>query len=115
MDREDGGDAQGVTLAAPYGDALVECGALGGLRFGGAEEVGDLARHVEGDRRFRGRAPGSTAVYPGRRSATAVRMAPRLTSWSRARAAMERPSGTRYVVGPRGWDGGAPPAVQGSQ
>ncbi|MGW5627770.1 hypothetical protein ACWEU6_10195 [Streptosporangium sandarakinum] len=36
--------------------------------------------------------PCSMAVWSGRRSVTAVRMAPRLTSWSRARAAMERPS-----------------------
>ncbi|MCX4632698.1 hypothetical protein [Streptomyces sp. NBC_01443] len=77
MDREDGDDAQGVALAASYGDALVECCALGGLQFGGAEEVGDLAWHVEGDRQFRGRGPESTAVYSGRRSATAVRMASR--------------------------------------
>ena len=55
MDRGDGGDAQGVTLASSYGEALVECGALGGLQFGGAEEVGDLARHVKGNRQFRGR------------------------------------------------------------
>ncbi|MEU6950215.1 hypothetical protein ABZ957_34100 [Streptomyces sp. NPDC046316] len=34
---------------------MVERGPLGGLQFGGAEEVGDLARHVEGDRRLRGR------------------------------------------------------------
>ncbi|MEV0492131.1 DoxX family protein [Streptomyces atratus] len=37
-------------------------------------------------------APGSTAVCLGRRSVTAVRMAPRLTSWSRARVATDRPS-----------------------
>ncbi|MEU1788027.1 hypothetical protein ABZ553_19475 [Streptomyces sparsogenes] len=55
MDRGLGADAQGVALAAPYGDALVERGALGGVRLGGAEEVGDLARHVEGDRQLRGR------------------------------------------------------------
>ncbi|MGW1195408.1 hypothetical protein ACWD4B_06050 [Streptomyces sp. NPDC002536] len=34
----------------------------------------------------------SMAVWSGMRSATAVRMAPRLTPWSRARAAIERPS-----------------------
>ncbi|MFE2051595.1 hypothetical protein ACFXAS_24290 [Streptomyces sp. NPDC059459] len=36
------------------------------------------------------------AVWSGRRSETAVRIAPRLTPWSRARAAMEQPS--RYAV-----------------
>ncbi|MET7620551.1 hypothetical protein [Streptomyces sp. NPDC005408] len=41
-----GTDAQGVALAAPYGLALVERGALGGLQVGRAEEVRDLARHV---------------------------------------------------------------------
>ena len=51
----DGGDAQGVALAAPYGHAVVERGPLGGVQLGGAEEVGDLARHVEGDRQLRGR------------------------------------------------------------
>jgi hypothetical protein len=51
----DGADAQGVALAAPHGDALVERGALGGLQLGRAEEVGDLARHVEDDRQLRGR------------------------------------------------------------
>ncbi|MEV1068875.1 hypothetical protein [Streptomyces sp. NPDC050263] len=37
-------------------------------------------------------ASSSKAMWSGRRPATAVRMAPRLTSYSRARAAMERPS-----------------------
>lgn len=92
MDRGDGGDAQGVALAAPYGHALVECGALGGLQLGAAEEVGDLARHVENDRQFRSRDARAATVYSGSRSATAVRMAPRLTRWSRERAAMDRPS-----------------------
>ncbi|MFF4749240.1 hypothetical protein ACWD5R_31105 [Streptomyces sp. NPDC002514] len=55
MDRGDGGDAQGVALTAPYGHALVERGPLGGIWLGGAEEVGDLARHVEGDRPGQGR------------------------------------------------------------
>ncbi|MFE1234011.1 hypothetical protein [Streptomyces sp. NPDC058745] len=41
-----GGDAQGVALAAPYGHALVERGPLGIVQLCGAEEVGDLARHV---------------------------------------------------------------------
>ncbi|MEW1906695.1 hypothetical protein [Streptomyces sp. NPDC086147] len=50
----DGADAQGVALAAAYGHPLVERGALGGLQLGGAEVVGDLARHVEGDRQLRG-------------------------------------------------------------
>ena len=40
MDLGHGGDAQGVALAAPYGDALVERGALGGFQVGRAEEVG---------------------------------------------------------------------------
>ena len=38
----------------------------------------------------------SAVAWSGSRSATAVRIAPRLTRWSRARAAMERPS--RYAV-----------------
>ncbi|QUH02859.1 hypothetical protein HUO13_20415 [Saccharopolyspora erythraea] len=46
----DGGDAQGVALAAPNGRPLAERGPLCGLQVGGTEEVGDLARHVEGDR-----------------------------------------------------------------
>ncbi|MFF4095857.1 hypothetical protein ACFYYY_18825 [Streptomyces sp. NPDC001834] len=46
----DGADAECVALAAPYGHALVERCPLGGLQFGRAQEVGDLARHVEGDR-----------------------------------------------------------------
>lgn len=54
MHGGDGADAQGVALAAPYRHALVECGPLGRLQLGGAEVVGDLARHVEGDRRLRG-------------------------------------------------------------
>ncbi|OKK14789.1 hypothetical protein AMK16_30110 [Streptomyces sp. CB00455] len=33
---------------------LVERGTLGGLQLGGAEVVGDLARHVESDRQLRG-------------------------------------------------------------
>ncbi len=32
---------------------LVERGTLGGLQFGDAEAVGDRARHIEGDRKFR--------------------------------------------------------------
>lgn len=54
MDRRRGGDAQGVALAAPYGYALIERGALGVVEVGRAEEVGDLARHVENDRQLRG-------------------------------------------------------------
>jgi hypothetical protein len=48
-----GADPQGVALAAPYGHALVERGPLGGLQLGGAEEVRDLARHIEDDRQSR--------------------------------------------------------------
>ncbi|MGW5973874.1 hypothetical protein [Streptomyces sp. NPDC055186] len=55
MDGEGGADAQGVALASPYGHALVERGPLGGLQLGCAEEVSDLARHVEGDRQLRDR------------------------------------------------------------
>ncbi|WP_153537923.1 hypothetical protein [Streptomyces sp. RB17] len=55
MDLGRGADPQGVALAASHGHALVERGALGGLQFGRAEEVGDPARHVEDDRHFRGR------------------------------------------------------------
>ncbi|WP_180357000.1 hypothetical protein [Streptomyces sp. TLI_146] len=50
MDGGRDSDAKGAALAAPYGHALVERCPLGGLQFGGAEEVGDLARHVEGNR-----------------------------------------------------------------
>ncbi|MFI9834513.1 hypothetical protein ACIHIX_43295 [Streptomyces sp. NPDC051913] len=46
----DGRHAQGVALAASYGHPLVERGPIGGLQLGGAEVVGDLARHVERDR-----------------------------------------------------------------
>ncbi|GHH87947.1 hypothetical protein GCM10018793_65720 [Streptomyces sulfonofaciens] len=49
VDRGCGGDTQGAALAASYGHILVERGGLGGfggVRGGGAEEVGDLARHV---------------------------------------------------------------------
>ncbi|MEV0692919.1 hypothetical protein [Streptomyces sp. NPDC050388] len=53
MDRGHRGDAECVALAAPYGHALVERGPLGGLQSGRAQEVGDLARHVEGDRGLR--------------------------------------------------------------
>jgi hypothetical protein len=49
VDCRGGADAQGVALAAPYGYAVVERGRLGVAHRGGAEEVGDLARHVEGD------------------------------------------------------------------
>ncbi|MFI1647551.1 hypothetical protein ACH4XT_11510 [Streptomyces avidinii] len=51
MDRRHGGDEQGATPAAPHGHALVEDGRIGGLRAGVAEEVGDLARHIENDLR----------------------------------------------------------------
>ncbi|MFD3959922.1 MULTISPECIES: hypothetical protein [Streptomyces] len=90
----DSGDAQGVALATPYGGPLVERVPLGGLQLGGTEEVGDLAGHVESDRQLGGSV--LLGVWSGGRSATAVRIAPRLTPWSRARAAMERPS--RYAV-----------------
>ncbi|OKI92169.1 hypothetical protein AMK10_20470 [Streptomyces sp. CB02058] len=50
----DGADAQDVALVAPYRRSLVE---RGGLRIGGAEVVGDLARHVERDQRMCGRVP----------------------------------------------------------
>ncbi|MGX1887080.1 hypothetical protein [Streptomyces sp. NPDC055287] len=50
-----GADAQGVALATPYGHALVERGALGGLQVGRAEEIRELARHVEEDRQLRSR------------------------------------------------------------
>ncbi|WP_037676705.1 hypothetical protein [Streptomyces griseus] len=53
--RRDGADTQGVAPAAPYGHPVVERGPLGGLQLGGAEEVGDLAGHVEGDRQLRWR------------------------------------------------------------
>ncbi|MYQ40714.1 MULTISPECIES: hypothetical protein [unclassified Streptomyces] len=64
-----GGDAQGVALAAPRDHPLVERGPLGGVQFGGAEEVDDLARHVERDRQLRGGASSSPEVWSGRRSA----------------------------------------------
>ncbi|WP_329273640.1 hypothetical protein [Streptomyces sp. NBC_01451] len=68
VDRGHGGAAQGVALAAPYGHALVEDGVLGGLQFGGAEEVGHLAWRVEDDRKLRGRG--------GRRGVVRVRHDP---------------------------------------
>jgi len=71
--RGDGADAPGVALPAPDGHGLVH-GAFCGLQVDGPEEVGDLAGHVEGGRDLGGR-----AVRVSRRSATAVRMTPRLT------------------------------------
>ncbi|MGW6795224.1 hypothetical protein [Streptomyces chartreusis] len=53
---------RGVALAAPYGHPLVERGVLGGLQVRRAEEVGDLAWHVEGDRQFRDQASSSLAL-----------------------------------------------------
>jgi hypothetical protein len=96
VDRGHGADAERVTLAAPYGHALVERGPLGGLQLGRTQEVGDLARHVEGDRQFRAWVSWWPAVYSGMRSAMAVRIAPRLTSCSRARLAMVWPP--RYAA-----------------
>ncbi|MFE2719695.1 hypothetical protein ACFXKI_49520 [Streptomyces mirabilis] len=55
MHGGDGADAQGVALAASYGHSVVEGGPLDGLQLGGAQEVGDLARHVEGDWQLRRR------------------------------------------------------------
>ncbi|MEW2498682.1 hypothetical protein AB0942_34950 [Streptomyces nodosus] len=95
MYGRDGADAQGVALAAPYGRPLVERGALGGVQLGGAEVVGDLARHVEGDRQLRGGRALLGGVV-GQEVGDGRADAPRLTRWSRARAAMERPS--RYAV-----------------
>lgn len=96
MHGRDGADAQGVAPAAPYGHPLVERGALGGLQLGGAEEVGDLAGMSRATGSSGAGVSSSMAVWSGRRSATAVRIAPRLTQWSRASAAMERPS--RYAM-----------------
>lgn len=79
MDGRGGADAQGVALASPYGRPVVERGALGGLELGGAELVGDLAGHVEGDRQLRAGPSSLLKVRSGRRSATAVRIASRLT------------------------------------
>lgn len=45
----------GIALAAAYGHAVVECGPLRVVQLGGAEEVVDLAGHVERVRQFRGR------------------------------------------------------------
>lgn len=55
MDRGEGGDAERVALPSPHGHAPVEPGALGRLQVDGAEEVRDLARHVDGDRQLRSR------------------------------------------------------------
>ncbi|MGW5035905.1 hypothetical protein ACWEQW_32070 [Streptomyces nigra] len=52
MPGRDRRDAQGVPLAAPHDHPPAERGALGGLQLGGAEVVGDPARHVEGDRQL---------------------------------------------------------------
>lgn len=52
VDGPGGADAQGVTLAAPYHDAMVERGSFVELPLGGAEGAGDLAGHVEGDRQL---------------------------------------------------------------
>lgn len=75
--------------------ALVERGPLGGLQIGGAEEVGDLPGMLRVTAGSGAGALSSVALPSGRRSATAVRMAPRLTPWSRERAAIDRPPGTR--------------------
>lgn len=72
MHRGDCGDAQGVTLAATYGHPLVERSPLGGA----SAALPGMSR-VTGS--SRAGASFSTAVRSGRRSATAVRIAPRLT------------------------------------
>ncbi|CAM5254548.1 hypothetical protein SHIRM173S_05950 [Streptomyces hirsutus] len=54
-DSGGGADARGAARAVPYGHTLVERGPLDVVRFGRAEEVGDLARHAEGDRQLRDR------------------------------------------------------------
>jgi len=74
-----GGDPQGVARAVSYGLAVVECGPLGVVQFGGTQEVATLP----GMSRVMGSSGAGTGVLAascsGRRSATAVRMAPRLT------------------------------------
>ncbi|WP_189307499.1 hypothetical protein [Streptomyces cinerochromogenes] len=91
-----GGDAQGVALAAPYGRPLVERDPLGGLEFGGGEEVGDLARHVEGDQELHGRGVhrggGVVAGEGGDRAAFQVGGAD--IAGLRGRLTTERPSAT---------------------
>ncbi|MFC9956051.1 hypothetical protein ACFVIB_01645 [Streptomyces nigra] len=67
MPGRDRRDAQGVLLAAPHDHPPAERGALGGLQLGGAEVVGDPARHVEGDRQLQG----SLAVWSVTRHAPA--------------------------------------------
>ncbi|MFC9429586.1 hypothetical protein [Streptomyces sp. NPDC056987] len=54
-DGRDGGDAQGVAVAAPHGHPLVEHGPLGRLQLGGAEEFGDLAASLAVARAWRAR------------------------------------------------------------
>ncbi|MFD4231892.1 hypothetical protein [Streptomyces sp. NPDC058545] len=53
VDHRGGGDAQGVALAASYGHALVECGALGGLQFDSTQEFlgqfSDVSRECASD------------------------------------------------------------------
>jgi hypothetical protein len=52
VDRGRGGDTQGVALASACGHPLIERRPFDGLQLGGAEEVSDLARYVEGDGRL---------------------------------------------------------------
>jgi hypothetical protein len=68
VDRGHGGDAQGVALAAPYDDGPVERGPLDVVQLSGTKEVGELARHIEDDRQFRGRSArvGGRSVARGR-------------------------------------------------
>ncbi|MER6441600.1 hypothetical protein ABT275_35355 [Streptomyces sp. NPDC001185] len=71
---------------------MVERGMLGGLQVGCAEEVGDPAWHVEIPAVSSARATWRSSVCLGIRAATAVRMEPRLTWWTRAMPAMDRPT-----------------------
>jgi hypothetical protein len=96
----DGGDAQGVALAAPHGRPLVERRQLGGLaRRCGLPGMGRATGSSGAG------ASSSMAERPGRRSATAVRMAPRLTRGRGRGRRWSGPPGTRRA---RPRSGGAP-------
>ncbi|WP_432066581.1 hypothetical protein [Streptomyces sp. C10-9-1] len=89
MDRGGGADAQAVALAAAYGHPLVERGPLGGLQLGGAEEAGDLARHVQDDRQLGRRGDGGALRQEGGDGGTDGAAADAVVA---GRAVMERPS-----------------------
>ncbi|MFE9687721.1 hypothetical protein [Streptomyces sp. NPDC006285] len=79
VDRGHGGNAQGVALTAPYADAPVERGPLDSSNSAARRKPATLPGTSRTTGSSGAGAPGSAAVCSGRRSATAVRTALRLT------------------------------------